>query len=100
MAFSRVDDLDLNDTIFTHGERLPSFFLVCGGAALCYLPPMRPFLAWTALAMIGLAADYGPPAGTRMPPFQAPHQNGKMHALKDLLGPHGAAIVFFRSADW
>src|SRR5260370_30570382 len=22
MAFSRVDDLDLNDTIFTHGERL------------------------------------------------------------------------------
>src|SRR5260370_9495050 len=37
MAFSRVDDLDLNDTIFTHGERLPSFFLVCGGAALCYL---------------------------------------------------------------
>ena len=42
MAFSRVDDLDLNDTIFTHGERLPSFFLICGGAALCYQVTFNP----------------------------------------------------------
>jgi hypothetical protein len=61
---------------------------------------MRPLLAWTAIAALGLAADYGPKVGTPMSPFEAPDQNGKTHTLKDLLGPHGAAIVFFRSADW
>ncbi|HLJ50680.1 MAG TPA: hypothetical protein VKU01_31920 [Bryobacteraceae bacterium] len=50
---------------------------------------------WTAFA-----ADYGPPVGTRMPTFEAPDQNGKVHTLKTLLGPKGAALVFFRSADW
>jgi len=35
-----------------------------------------------------------------MPPIEAPDQNGKLHTLKDILGPNGAALVFFRSADW
>ena len=61
---------------------------------------MRPLLAWTALAVLGLAAEYGPPVGTPMPAFEAKDQNGKIHTLKDVLGPHGAAIVFYRSADW
>lgn len=61
---------------------------------------MRPFLAWTVLAAISLAAEYGPPVGSLMPAFEAPDQNGKTHKLKDLLGPNGAAIVFYRSADW
>jgi len=47
-----------------------------------------------------LAADYGPPIGRPMPSFEAPDQNGKFHTLKDILGPNGAAVVFFRSADW
>ena len=46
------------------------------------------------------AADYGPPVGTPMPPFRAQDQNGRTLALKDILGPKGALIVFFRSADW
>lgn len=45
-------------------------------------------------------ADFGPPVGTAMPSFEAPDQNGKITSLKDVLGPHGAALVFFRSADW
>ncbi len=35
-----------------------------------------------------------------MPAFEAPDQNGKMHTLKSLLGPKGAVLVFYRSADW
>lgn len=35
-----------------------------------------------------------------MPPIEAPDQNGKLRTLKDILGPNGAALVFFRSADW
>ena len=58
-----------------------------------------------ALAILGtslmiLAADYGPPAGRPMPDFQLRDQDGKQHNLKDILGPNGAALVFFRSADW
>jgi len=57
-------------------------------------------LAILGTCSIILAADYGPPAGTPMPPIEAPDQNGKLHTLKDILGPNGAALVFFRSADW
>ena len=69
---------------------------------MCYLPPMRHLLAWTTFATFTLAfgAEFGPPVGTPMPAFEAPDQNGKTHTLKDLLGPNGAAIVFYRSADW
>ena len=61
---------------------------------------MRPLLATLATFVAALAADYGPPVGSPMPAFEALDQNGKTRTLKDLLGPNGAAIVFFRSADW
>lgn len=63
---------------------------------------MKPLAALTALAtsLIVLAAGDGPPVGSPMPAFEASDQNGKLHTLKDILGPNGAAIVFFRSADW
>jgi peroxiredoxin len=35
-----------------------------------------------------------------MPDFALPGQDGKTHTLKSLLGPKGAVILFFRSADW
>jgi hypothetical protein len=47
-----------------------------------------------------LAREYGPPAGSRMPDFTLRDQNGHTHALQSLLGPKGAVILFFRSADW
>ncbi|HYL34743.1 MAG TPA: hypothetical protein VEV17_02385 [Bryobacteraceae bacterium] len=46
------------------------------------------------------ARDYGPPAGRAMPDFSLQDQDGKTHSLKSLLGPKGALILFFRSADW
>jgi peroxiredoxin len=35
-----------------------------------------------------------------LPDFTLRDQNGQPHSLKSLLGPKGALIVFFRSADW
>jgi peroxiredoxin len=53
------------------------------------------------LTMVTLQArDYGPPIGARMPNFGLPDQDGKAHTLKSLLGPKGAVILIFRSADW
>ena len=47
-----------------------------------------------------MAADYGPAIGSKMPDFEAAGQDGEIHSLKSLLGPKGAMILFFRSADW
>ena len=46
------------------------------------------------------ARDYGPAVGGKMPGFELKDQDGRVHALASLLGPKGAVIVFFRSADW
>ena len=46
------------------------------------------------------AREYGPAIGSRMPDFELRDQNGKTRTLKNVLGPKGAAILFFRSADW
>lgn len=42
----------------------------------------------------------GPQIGARLPDFMLRDQRGEAHRLKSLLGPKGAMIVFFRSADW
>jgi len=47
-----------------------------------------------------LAKDYGPSTGGRMPDFSLQDQDGKPETLKSLLGPKGAVILLFRSADW
>lgn len=44
--------------------------------------------------------DYGPPVGGRMPGFELPDQDGRLRNLGNLLGPKGAIILFYRSADW
>ena len=46
------------------------------------------------------AREYGPPAGSKMPGFELRDQDGNTRSLKSLLGTKGAAILFFRSADW
>jgi hypothetical protein len=46
------------------------------------------------------AREYGPPVGSPLPGFDLKDQDGKEHTLASLLGPKGAVIVFFRSADW
>ena len=42
----------------------------------------------------------GPQIGASLPDFTLRDQNGEARSLKSLLGPNGALIVFFRSADW
>ena len=42
----------------------------------------------------------GPKVGDGMPDFSLRDQRGDVRTLKSLLGPNGAVIVFFRSADW
>ena len=62
--------------------------------------PSRLFSVLALTISVVTAADYGPAIGTKMPDFAAPDQDGQVRALPALLGPKGALLVFFRSADW
>jgi hypothetical protein len=42
----------------------------------------------------------GPQVGDTLPDFNLGDQGGRARSLKSLLGPNGAVIVFYRSADW
>jgi len=42
----------------------------------------------------------GPQVGDRVPDFSLKDQNGKTWDLQSIMGPKGALLVFFRSADW
>jgi hypothetical protein len=60
-------------------------------AGLPQTPPSR-----TAAELDNL----GPQVGSRVPDFSLADQNGRTQTLKSVLGPNGALLVFFRSADW
>ena len=42
----------------------------------------------------------GPQVGAVAPAFSGIDQFGKPHTLAAAMGPKGAMLVFFRSADW
>ncbi|MGH9383346.1 MAG: hypothetical protein ACRD2N_03510 [Vicinamibacterales bacterium] len=42
----------------------------------------------------------GPKVGDAVPHFSLPDQHGATRTLASLIGPKGAILVFFRSADW
>ena len=42
----------------------------------------------------------GPQVGQRIPDFSLKDQAGRTWTRQSTLGPQGAMIVFFRSADW
>ena len=42
----------------------------------------------------------GPQVGERVPDFTLKDQNGKTWTLQSIMGPKGAMLVFYRSADW
>jgi hypothetical protein len=44
--------------------------------------------------------DSGPPIGERVPDFSLIDQAGATRTLASILGPNGAMLVFFRSAEW
>ena len=47
-----------------------------------------------------MGREYGPAVGGKMAAFELPDQDSKLHNLRDLLGPQGAILLFYRSADW
>jgi len=42
----------------------------------------------------------GPQVGQQVPDFNLKDQNGKVWSRESIMGPKGAMLVFFRSADW
>jgi hypothetical protein len=42
----------------------------------------------------------GPQVGDRVPDFTLTDQHGQSRTLASLVGPRGAMLVFYRSADW
>ena len=86
-------------------------------SAMCHSYRRAPGAFVLALALLAIGAGQAPPqagnpaakvdvervgpqVGTRLPDFSLRDQHGDVHSLKSLLGPKGARIVFFRSADW
>jgi hypothetical protein len=53
-----------------------------------------------AAALLYGAVPTGPNVGESVPDFRLPDQNGAVHTLRSILGPKGALLVFYRSADW
>ena len=57
---------------------------------------------WTLLiaALRGQIIKTGPGVGQQVPAFSVQDQEGRNQTLKSIMGPKGAMLVFFRSADW
>ena len=51
-------------------------------------------------ALHGQIIKTGPNVGQQVPAFSAQDQEGRNQSLKTIMGPKGAMLVFFRSADW
>jgi AhpC/TSA family len=66
--------------------------LVCVSVAVSVGAAQRP----AEISMNGI----GPKVGDIAPDFEAPDQQGVPRRLSSLLGPKGAMLVFYRSADW
>ena len=64
--------------------------------------PMRALFVGAALCGLAAAAAIptGPDVGQPVPDFRLADQNGTEHTLHSILGPKGALLVFYRSADW
>lgn len=52
------------------------------------------------VALYGQNLKTGPNAGQSVPAFSAQDQDGRTQTLQSVMGPRGAMLVFFRSADW
>jgi hypothetical protein len=59
-----------------------------------------PALLFLLVSSSLLGREYGPAVGSKLPEFELPDQDGRLHNLSNLLGPKGAVILFYRSADW
>jgi hypothetical protein len=54
-----------------------------------------------AIASAALCAvKTGPDVGAQLPDFTLADQDNRTHTLDSLMGPKGAVLVVYRSADW
>ena len=65
--------------------------IVSAAGLLAYEPSERPPIDVSKL---------GPQVGARVPDFALKDQNDKTWTLQSVMGPKGAMLVFYRSADW
>jgi hypothetical protein len=56
--------------------------------------------AMAAFAQTPPVVKTGPAVGQTIPAFSAIDQTGRKQNLASIVGPKGAMLVFFRSADW
>ncbi|MBI1873678.1 MAG: redoxin domain-containing protein [Acidobacteria bacterium] len=66
---------------------------------LATLVSQAPMVAQLPRTPIDLS-KLGPQVGERVPDFTLTDQNGKTWTLQSVMGPKGAMLVFYRSADW
>ena len=88
-------------------------------ARLLAVATSRTVVAWSTVALTGLLLQpptiaqqnrgagtpidisrLGPQVGQLVPDFNLKDQSGKSWTRQSILGPKGAMLVFFRSADW
>lgn len=81
--------------LLNHGLRALNW----AGMITCLLPALI-FFSECAVTSAQQAIKTGPGVGSILPSFEAPDQNGRLQNLKSILGPKGALLVFYRSADW
>ena len=68
---------------------------------LCsYMRRISWFWLAAAAALYGQNIKTGPAVGSPLPDFSAPDQAGHSQTLNSIMGPKGAMLVFYRSADW
>lgn len=66
---------------------------------LAVLAALYPRASQTSRTPVDLST-LGPQVGARVPDFTLKDQNGKAWTLQSIMGPKGAMLVFYRSADW
>lgn len=76
---------------------LAHWFGRCGRLVLL---PALTLISACSFTLAQQAIKTGPEVGAEIPSFQALDQNGQMQNLKSVMGPKGAMLVFYRSADW
>jgi len=113
--------LNLRPTFLVTRAAVPRLVEAGGGGIVCMSarPAKRPFAGAAAYASSKAAVatfavdmraqaptvaidvqSVGPKVGERVPQFTLRDQSGAERSLASIMGPKGAMLVFFRSADW
>src|SRR5205807_3234907 len=78
-------------------KNIAASVIALGAAAMIV---QRPAMAQSQPRQKIDVSKLGPQVGERVPDFSLKDQNGKIWTLQSIMGPKGAMLVFYRSADW